>query len=134
MKNVKLKSEVIAAIEAKAVEWKFSKAKATELAEIAVSMTTRSYKGVGKKANPETVELRQKVKNWMNENIGQKFTVRDLAERFSVKPVEINNVLLWLGVVKVGVADRIPGKRGKNASLFEAAHCDIDVIANSNIS
>ena len=133
MKNVKLKPEVIAAIEAKAVEWKFSKAKAVELAEMAVSMTTRSYEGVGKKANPETVELRHKVKNWMNENIGQKFTVSDLAGLFSVKPVEVNNVLLWLGVEKVGVAERVPGKRGKNASLFEATHCDIDVVANSNI-
>lgn len=133
MKNVNLKSDVVEAIEAKAVEWKFSKAKAVELAELAVSMSTRSYKGVGKKANPQTVELRQSVKNWMNENIGQNFTVRDLAELFSVKPVEINNVLIWLGVEKIGDAERVPGKRGKNASLFEATQCDIDVVANSNI-
>lgn len=86
----------------------------------------RSNPNAGRKASLETVKLRNDLTNWLEENKGVEFTVKQLAEKLKAEPIHINNALGWVAentqikVDKVGQAEKPQGQRGRAATVYQA--------------
>lgn len=74
----------------------------------------------GRKMSDESVSLLNNIK--AIEDKKETFTTKQLAARFGAQQVYVSNALNRLEkdkiVVRVGVAERAPGQRGKNATVW----------------
>lgn len=110
---------------------KISKAKLETFAIEAVALATPpkkqrsqgSRENVGRKASPEAIRLRKEIGEYIPQ-ASNKFTSKELAERFKAEMAYVNNTLTLLekqGLVKrSGYASKDSGTRGRPAVLWEA--------------
>lgn len=98
---------------------KISIAKAQGFADQITALTKPV--GVGRKADPRTVELRAKVQAAVEaKSLPDTFTAKDVAKTFGCTPVEANNVLRFhQGLFKqAGKKDRAAGEKGRAEVLW----------------
>lgn len=123
-----MNANVIALIASFAKTNKIGKAKLEAfVSELVEMLPQTSGNKVGRKASPETVELRNSVMVALDELKDKAFTVKEVAEKLKAEPIHIHNALKFLkennkiSLDVVGKAEVESGKRGKKPVLYKIA-------------
>ncbi len=102
---------------------KTNKISQSKLIEFLESLSVGA-KPVGRKASQSTLEIRQRISKWLDENKGKSFTMKDLAKHVNASALDATNAVKWLqqsnkaSVQMVGKLDKLPGQRGKRAAIY----------------
>lgn len=108
-----------------AKELKVSKAKLQAFAEQILAQAPKIVVA-GRKANEETIVLRQKLKEMSESLKGKEFTVKEIVPALKASHVAIGNALRYLKenenlFQEVGKKDKEAGQRGRREILWSVA-------------